>query len=124
MTATSPSADLAGRRVLLTGASRGVGAAVARRLVAAGADVIGTARDAAALDRLAAELADGPGSSTAVLAELTDEGLETAQRASASYARERRRILKTLSTSEVERIDAAIRLLLEAFNEADVAARA
>jgi DNA-binding MarR family transcriptional regulator len=59
-----------------------------------------------------------------VLAELTDEGLETAQRASASYARERRRILKSLSPAEVDRVDAAIRLLLEAFREADVAARA
>jgi DNA-binding MarR family transcriptional regulator len=59
-----------------------------------------------------------------VLAELTDEGLETAQRASASYARERRRILKSLSTAQVERIDAAIGLLLDAFSDADVAARA
>jgi DNA-binding MarR family transcriptional regulator len=53
-----------------------------------------------------------------VLAELTDDGLETAKRASASYARERRRILKSLSTADIERIDAAIRLLLEAFTEA------
>ena len=53
-----------------------------------------------------------------VLAELTADGLETAKRASASYARERRRILKSLSTTDVERIDAAIRLLLEAFTEA------
>jgi DNA-binding MarR family transcriptional regulator len=59
-----------------------------------------------------------------VLAELTDAGLEVAQRASASYARERRRILKSLSSAEVERIDGAIRLLLEALTEADVAARA
>ena len=59
-----------------------------------------------------------------VLAELTDEGLETAQRASASYARERRRILKSLSTAQVERIDAAIGLLLDAFSDADVAAHA
>ncbi|MGY5882523.1 SDR family NAD(P)-dependent oxidoreductase [Modestobacter lacusdianchii] len=73
MTGGSPSADLAGRRVLLTGASRGVGAAVARQLVAAGADVLGTARDAAALDALAAELADAPGSFTSLVAELTDE---------------------------------------------------
>ncbi|WP_369130681.1 SDR family NAD(P)-dependent oxidoreductase [Modestobacter roseus] len=73
MTVGSSSADLAGRRVLLTGASRGVGAAVARQLVAGGADVLGTARDAAALDQLTAELAGGPGSFTAVVAELTDE---------------------------------------------------
>jgi len=52
-----------------------------------------------------------------VLAELTDDGLATAKRASASYARERRRILKSLSTTDIERIDASIRLLLEAFTE-------
>jgi len=59
-----------------------------------------------------------------VLAELTGPGLETAARASASYARERRRILKSLSSAEVERIDTAIRLLLEALTGADVEARA
>ena len=59
-----------------------------------------------------------------VLAELTDEGLETAQRASASYARERRRILKSLSGAEVDKVDAAVRLLLDVFSDADVAARA
>jgi len=67
-----PAADLAGRRVLLTGASRGVGAAVARRLVAAGADVLGTARDEGLLDELARELTGGPGSFAPVVADLTD----------------------------------------------------
>jgi DNA-binding MarR family transcriptional regulator len=65
-----------------------------------------------------------PGDRRKVLAELTDEGLDTAQRASASYARERRRILKSLSGGEVEKVDAAIRLLLDVFTDADVAARA
>ena len=64
-------ADLTGRRVLLTGASRGVGRAVARRLVAAGADVLGTARDAALLDEVAAEVS-GAGTFTPVVADLTD----------------------------------------------------
>ena len=64
-------ADLAGRRVLLTGASRGVGAAVARRLVGAGADVLGTARDAALLDQLAGELTGGAGTFTPMVADLT-----------------------------------------------------
>ena len=59
-----------------------------------------------------------------VLAELTDEGLDTAQRASAAYARERRRILKSLSTAEVDKVDAAVRLLLDVLTDADGAARA
>ena len=54
-----------------------------------------------------------------VLAELTDKGLETAQRASASYAKERRRILKSLSDDEVEKVDAAVRLLLGVLTDAD-----
>jgi DNA-binding MarR family transcriptional regulator len=59
-----------------------------------------------------------------VLAELTDDGLDTAQRASAAYARERRRILKSLSAAEVDKVDAAVRLLLDALTDADAAARA
>lgn len=52
---------LVGRRVLLTGASRGVGLAVARLFAAHGAQVLGVARDARRLEQVAAELA-GPGS--------------------------------------------------------------
>ena len=59
-----------------------------------------------------------------VLAELTDDGLDTAQRASAAYARERRRILKSLSTAEVDKVDAAVRVLLDVLTDADGAARA
>ncbi|HEY6723692.1 MAG TPA: SDR family NAD(P)-dependent oxidoreductase [Polyangiaceae bacterium] len=47
---------LTGRRVLLTGASRGVGLAVARLFVRHGAQVLGVARDSRRLERLAAEL--------------------------------------------------------------------
>ena len=52
-----------------------------------------------------------------VLAELTDEGLDTVQRASAAYARERRRILRGLSSAQLERADAAVRLLLDVFTD-------
>ncbi len=38
--------DLEGRRVLVTGGSRGIGAGIVQRLTAAGADVLGTARTA------------------------------------------------------------------------------
>jgi DNA-binding MarR family transcriptional regulator len=50
-----------------------------------------------------------------VVVRLTPAGRELAQRASAAYARERRRIIKALSAEEVEQADAAIRLLLDVF---------
>ena len=52
-----------------------------------------------------------------VLAELTDEGLDAVQKASAAYARERRRILRHLSGPQAERVDSAVRLLLDVFTE-------
>lgn len=64
--------EFTGRRVLLTGASRGIGRAVARRLVQAGADVVGTARNGVLLDDVAGELAGAPGWFTPLVAELTD----------------------------------------------------
>jgi NAD(P)-dependent dehydrogenase (short-subunit alcohol dehydrogenase family) len=61
--------DLAGRTALVTGASRGFGRAIAVALGAAGANVVGVARDPAPLEDLRAELG---GSFTAVAADAAD----------------------------------------------------
>ncbi|WP_420114664.1 SDR family NAD(P)-dependent oxidoreductase [Pseudactinotalea sp.] len=54
------STDLTGRTALVTGASRGIGAAIARALDAAGARVLLVARDAEALATVAADLEHDP----------------------------------------------------------------
>ncbi|MEH3147748.1 MAG: SDR family oxidoreductase [Methylobacterium frigidaeris] len=54
--APSPLFDLSGRRALVTGASRGIGLALARALAEAGATLVLNARDATALDRAASDL--------------------------------------------------------------------
>ena len=59
-----------GKVALVTGASRGIGAATARALSAAGASVVLAARDAEALAEVAASL---PGPATVVPTDVTDE---------------------------------------------------
>ena len=54
----NPSIDLAGRTAFVTGASRGIGEAAARRLHAAGANVVLAARSADDIGRIADELGD------------------------------------------------------------------
>jgi NAD(P)-dependent dehydrogenase (short-subunit alcohol dehydrogenase family) len=63
---------LDGKRALVTGASRGIGAAIARRFAGYGADVALAARSAGAVEALALELRDMGVRAVAVPADLTD----------------------------------------------------
>ena len=73
---------LGGRRAIVTGASKGIGRAIAATLAAEGARVTICARGAAALDATAAALRTGGGAVEAVTADLvTDAGVERVWRA-------------------------------------------
>ena len=64
---------LAGRVALVTGASRGIGAATAAAVAAAGAHVVLAARDGAALDRVAGRIRGAGGQATPVPTDVSDE---------------------------------------------------
>lgn len=63
---------LAGQLALVTGASRGIGAATAKALAAAGAHVILVARNAKALETVEQEIFDAGGSATIAPVDLTE----------------------------------------------------
>ena len=63
--------DLAGRRILVTGGSRGLGRAMATAFVRHGASVVLTATDQAALDEVLRECKAGPGSAVSLVADVT-----------------------------------------------------
>jgi NAD(P)-dependent dehydrogenase (short-subunit alcohol dehydrogenase family) len=65
--------SLAGRRILVTGASSGLGAHTVRLLAGRGAHVVATGRRRDRLDALAAELEDAPGRVAPVQADVTSE---------------------------------------------------
>jgi NAD(P)-dependent dehydrogenase (short-subunit alcohol dehydrogenase family) len=64
---------LNGRMTVVTGASRGIGAATAVAVAAAGAHVVLAARNAPALDRLASRIRDQGGQATPVPTDVSDE---------------------------------------------------
>jgi NAD(P)-dependent dehydrogenase (short-subunit alcohol dehydrogenase family) len=66
------SIDLRGKRILLTGASSGIGAVAAERLAAEGATVIAVARRENLLAELVGRISAAGGNATAVPADLTD----------------------------------------------------
>lgn len=64
---------LAERTALVTGSTRGIGRAIARRLVEGGADVVVNGREQEAVEAAARELdSRGPGSAVGLAADLTD----------------------------------------------------
>lgn len=66
--------DFTGKRILVTGATAGIGAATARAFVQAGAHVIATGRRAERLDALAADLEGAPGTLETLVLDVTDPG--------------------------------------------------
>jgi NAD(P)-dependent dehydrogenase (short-subunit alcohol dehydrogenase family) len=66
--------DMNGKTALVTGASRGIGAAVARAFRSAGARVAIAARDVEALERVAEELGRGDGHALAIPTDVSDAG--------------------------------------------------
>ena len=73
MTATEPTHPMSGKVALVTGASRGIGAAIAATLAGAGAHVVLSARDKDALSLLVQSLTSSGGQATAMPVDVTDE---------------------------------------------------
>ena len=71
-TMTVTSKELAGQVALVTGASRGIGEAIAESLAARGAHVVITARTAGGLEELEDRIHEAGGSATIAPLDLTD----------------------------------------------------
>src|SRR5277367_1178383 len=65
--------ELKGQLAIVTGAGRGIGEAISKRLAAMGASVVLAARDAAQLERVQLEIEAGGGSAEAAQLDLLDE---------------------------------------------------
>ena len=89
----TPKMQLRGASALVTGASRGIGSAIARRLAAAGVGVTVVARTPADLDRLVREITAEGGRAFAFPGDIRDAGVCTAAVAHAVEAHGRLQIL-------------------------------
>ena len=67
-----PIVELGGKRILLTGASSGIGAVAAEKLAAEGAVIIAVARREGLLNEVVARIAASGGTASAVVADLSD----------------------------------------------------
>ena len=65
---------LAGKKAVVTGGGRGIGAAVAAALVEAGAEVVVSARSQHEIEATAARLSEGDGSAWAIAADVSEPG--------------------------------------------------
>jgi NAD(P)-dependent dehydrogenase (short-subunit alcohol dehydrogenase family) len=74
METDSAATMMSGKVALVTGASRGIGAAIATALAGAGAHVVLAARDQAALSGVAQAVTSSGGQATAMAVDVTDEG--------------------------------------------------
>ncbi len=80
--------DLDGKTALITGGGRGIGAAVAHRLAAAGAAVVVSARSEDQIEAVAAEIRADGGHATAVPCDVTDAGaVRSLHRAAQEWSR-------------------------------------
>lgn len=110
-----------GRRVIVTGASSGLGAHAVRHLVRHGASVLAVARRAVRLERLADELADAPGRVVPFVADVTREADARAMVAAAVDAFGGVDVLVNNAGSEVQApIDRLAETDLEAMLRANV----
>ena len=78
---------LEGKAALVTGAGRGIGAALAKKLAAEGARVVGTDLDPEPLDRVVSEIAKAGGSALALAGDVTaaDFGAKAIERVVSAY---------------------------------------
>ncbi len=97
--------SLEGRTALVTGARRGIGAAIAAGYAAAGAELILMARDAALEDTLEAIKQNGGGDASVVIADFADPAAVEA--AAADLARERRIDILVNNAGTIRRAPAA-----------------